>query len=134
MTQSHYPPVAHVLVADDEPAVRRFASRVLQAEGFEVHEAEDGLEALALVCDGRVPIDILVTDVVMPGLNGVELMQRLETTHSGLPVLLMSAYTPEDLRQRGINAPCGMLAKPFTASQLVNLLRHCLGLSYRQGP
>jgi DNA-binding response OmpR family regulator len=48
-------------------------------------------------------------------------------------VLLMSAFTPEDLRQRGIAAPCGMLPKPFTASELLNLVHHCLRRSFRQG-
>jgi two-component system, cell cycle sensor histidine kinase and response regulator CckA len=131
--QPHLPPVAHVLVADDEPAVRRFASRVLLSAGFAVHEAADGREALSLITDGPADIDVVVSDVVMPELNGVELMQRLAITHPHIPVLLMSAYTPEDLQGRGIDPPCGMLPKPFAANDLVNLVHHCLGRSFRQG-
>jgi CheY-like chemotaxis protein len=133
MSKAHHPPVAHVLVVDDEPAVRRFVSRALQAVGLAVHEAEDGLEALSLIREGRAAIDVVVSDVVMPGLNGVELLKELALTHPEIPVLLISAYSPEDLRQRGIAAPCGVLPKPFTAAELVNLVHHCLGRSLRQG-
>src|SRR5919199_1387578 len=79
-----------VLVVDDEAAVRRFAARVLERDGFEVREASDGAEALELVRKFGPEIDAVVTDIVMPRMNGVELMEALSASHPDLPVLLMS--------------------------------------------
>jgi two-component system response regulator FlrC len=115
-----------VLVVDDEPSVRRFAARVLKEEGYHVHEAQDGAEALALLESGASLIDCVVSDVMMPRLNGVELLQALSLRHPGLPVLLMSAYGTAELVERGIAAPCGILAKPFDPDTLVDVVRKCL--------
>ena len=117
---------ARILVVDDEPVVRRFAARVLKDEGFEVLEAADGAEALQLLHD-RVPeVDAVLSDIVMPKLNGVELMQALATTRPLLPVLLMSGYANTQLEGMGIAAPCAVLSKPFAAEQLVEEVRRCL--------
>ena len=117
---------ARILVVDDEPVVRRFATRVLKDEGFEVLEAADGAEALQLLHD-RVPeVDAVLSDIVMPKLNGVELMQALATTRPLLPVLLMSGYANTQLEGMGIAAPCAVLAKPFPAELLIEEVRRCL--------
>ena len=117
---------ARILVVDDEPVVRRFAARVLEDEGFEVLEAADGAEALQLL-HGRVPeVDAVLSDIVMPKLNGVELMQALATTRPLLPVLLMSGYANTQLEGMGIAAPCAVLAKPFPAELLIEEVRRCL--------
>src|SRR3954471_10699951 len=70
-----------VLVVDDETAVRRFAARVLQRDGYQVVEATDGVEALETVRVGGVSFEVVVSDIVMPRLNGVELMQALSESH-----------------------------------------------------
>jgi DNA-binding NtrC family response regulator len=114
-------------VVDDEPLVRRFAARVLEEEGFCVSQAADGLEALGLLQEDVHDFDAVVSDVVMPRLNGVELVQALSSTHPQLPVLLMSGYAGGELEGMGIAAPCGLLAKPFTPERLVAELRRCLG-------
>ena len=113
-----------ILVADDEASIRRFASRALLEEGFAVLEAADGLEALDTVRAGGV--SALVSDVVMPRLNGVQLMEALARSHPQLPVVLMSGYAPIQLEGMGIAAPCSVLAKPFTAERLVEEVRRCL--------
>jgi len=74
-------------VVDDEPLVRRFAARVLEEEGFLVSQAADGVEALRLLREEVPDVDAIVSDVVMPRLNGVELLQALSSTHPQLPVL-----------------------------------------------
>ena len=79
-----------VLVVDDESAVRRFAVRVLQREGYEVLEAADGHEALEMIRAGQVTVDLIVSDIVMPRVNGVELMQAVAESHPDVPVVLMS--------------------------------------------
>ena len=115
-----------VLVVDDEAAVRRFAARVLQREGFGVAEAIDGLEALEMLRSGSVSADVVVSDIVMPRLNGVELMQALAVSHPQIPVILMSGYATEALKERGIAAPCGIVTKPFPPERLVAEVHRCL--------
>lgn len=117
-------PVSSVLVVDDEGAVRRFAVRVLEREGYSVLEARDGAEALDLIQQGQV-VDVVVSDIVMPRLNGVELMQALSTNEPGIPVILMSGYAPGALAELGIAAPCAILAKPFPAERLLEEVRRC---------
>ena len=114
-----------ILVVDDEPSIRRFAARVLLDEGFAVLEAGDGEQALQIVHAGGV--SVLVSDVVMPRLNGVQLMERLARSHPQLPVVLMSGYATRELQDMGIAAPCALLTKPFAAERLVEEVRRCLG-------
>jgi two-component system, cell cycle sensor histidine kinase and response regulator CckA len=115
-----------ILVVDDESVVRRFAVRVLEAEGFLVSEAADGAEALRLLQEEVPDVDAVVSDIVMPRLNGVELLQVLSSTHPQVPVLLMSGYASGELQSMGIAAPCAILVKPFTPERLVEELRRCL--------
>jgi len=119
------PTSRRILVVDDEPTVRRFASRVLVEGGFLVEEAMDGAAALERVIGGS-PLDAVVSDVVMPRLNGVELMRALAATHPDLPVILMSAYATTQLEGMGIAAPCAILAKPFSGDRLIEEVRRCL--------
>lgn len=116
----------HVLVVDDERAVRRFAARILQQDGHTVYEAADGAEALELIEQGAVPVELVVSDIIMPRLNGVELMKALAVTHPGVPVILMSAYAQGELAERGVAVPCGVVPKPFPAERLVEEVRRCL--------
>ena len=115
-----------VLVVDDEATVRRFTARVLESDGYHVHEARDGLEALALLQADPEAADCVVSDIVMPRLNGVELLQAISVHVPGLPVILMSAYGSMQLADRGIASPCSVLAKPFPPELLLNEVRRCL--------
>jgi DNA-binding NtrC family response regulator len=116
----------YVLVVDDEPMVRWFAARVLREEGFGVHEAGDGAEALELIGAGIADFEIVLSDIVMPRMNGVQLLQWLSTSHPDLPVILMSGYGTAQLAGLGIASPCGVLAKPFTPEALVTEVRRCI--------
>jgi CheY-like chemotaxis protein len=115
-----------VLVVDDESTVRRFACRALREHGFRVHEASDGVEALDLVRSLSDRLDAVVSDIVMPRLNGVELLRELGMVRPELPVILMSGYAGPQLAERGIEAPCSILAKPFSAETLVTEVRRCI--------
>jgi two-component system, cell cycle sensor histidine kinase and response regulator CckA len=117
---------ASVLVVDDEAAVRRFAARVLEREGYAVVEASDGMEALEVVRMDGVSIEVVVSDIVMPRLNGVELMQALSESHPNLPVILMSGYATAALTELGIAAPCSILAKPFPPERLLAEVQRCI--------
>jgi DNA-binding NtrC family response regulator len=118
---------APILVVDDETAVRRFAARVLERDGFEVLEAIDGAQALEMVRDQRVSVEAVVSDIVMPRMNGVELMDALSTSHPEVPVILMSGYATAALSEMGIASPCSILPKPFPAERLLAEVHRCIG-------
>ena len=107
-----------ILIVDDEPTVRRFASRVLREAGYGVKEAVDGLDALSLIRSG----------VVEPRMNGVELLKSLSLECPRLPVILMSGYDMNQLTRLGILSPCGVLPKPFPPARLLAEVRRCISL------
>lgn len=117
---------APILVVDDETAVRRFAVRVLRREGYEVAEATDGVEALEVVRARAGSFAVVVSDIVMPRLNGVELLQALAESYSYLPVILISGYATSALAELGIATPCGILPKPFPAERLLAEVQRCI--------
>jgi CheY-like chemotaxis protein len=109
----------HVLVVDDEPAVRRFTARALEGEGYQVHTAKDGVEALELVGTLHRRLGLIITDVVMPRLDGVGLLRTVSASHPALPVILMSGYATAHLFDLGLAAPCAVLGKLFSVEALV---------------
>ncbi|MEA2713534.1 MAG: two-component system, cell cycle sensor histidine kinase and response regulator CckA [Gemmatimonadales bacterium] len=118
--------VVSVLVVDDEAAVRRFACRVLERAGYGVFEAIDGVEALELIQGQALVLDLVVSDIVMPRMNGVELMQALSVSRPGLAVILMSGYATTALSELGIVAPCSIVTKPFSAERLLAEVYRCI--------
>jgi two-component system, cell cycle sensor histidine kinase and response regulator CckA len=118
--------VVSVLVVDDEAAVRRFACRVLERAGYGVLEAIDGVEALEVIQGQTVVLELVVSDIVMPRMNGVELMQALSVSRPALAVILMSGYATAALSERGIVAPCSILTKPFSAERLLAEVDRCI--------
>ena len=115
-----------IIVVDDDELVRRLTSRILAEEGFEVLEAEDGDEAMQLAERYGREIALVVSDIVMPRLNGIELLERLSRWRPSLPVVLMSGYTSQELLDRALTAPCGILHKPFDPERLLEEVRRCL--------
>lgn len=115
-----------IIVVDDDAAVRRIASRILSEEGFRVLEASDGDEAIRIAERHGPDIGLVVTDIVMPRLNGIELLERLSRIQPALPVVLMSGYTSNELMGRALVAPCGILRKPFAPEALIDEVRRCL--------
>jgi len=110
---------ATVLLVEDEPALRELAAVILEGEGYRVLQASDGGEAIVVAERHRGPIDLLVTDVVMPRLSGPELAERLRSLRPELEVLYMSGYNDSRLLTRGVEeANVHLLAKPFTPDQL----------------
>ena len=108
-----------VLLVEDEPAVRLMASRALQQYGYRVIEAADGREAMRLLEGNERSIHLVVTDVVMPGMDGPELARRAHRLRPGLPVLFMSGYTDDEIVRRGLlEAGQPFLQKPFTPEAL----------------
>ena len=120
------PPV--VLVVEDEASVLRLVRRVLEAEGMVVMSAQDAEEALLLASQHPGVIDLLLTDVVMPGLNGLELARRVVAERPLLKVLFMSGYADHAAVQRDIiDAGRPFLQKPFAPDRLLARAKEVLG-------
>lgn len=109
-----------ILLAEDQEMVRRVTRAFLEAQGYAVVEAEDGRSALAVLESGASQFDLLIADVIMPQMGGVELAARARDREPGLRVLLMSGYAEPALAHRGEYAPgTALLKKPFTARELL---------------
>jgi two-component system, cell cycle sensor histidine kinase and response regulator CckA len=120
-------PPATILVVEDEEEVRALARDVLEMNGFRVLEALDVADATRLAQTHPGTIDLLITDVVMPGTSGPELARRLRAHRPGLRVLCMSGY-PEHMDGR-VDGEAGWnawLQKPFTPDVLMRKVRDCL--------
>jgi PAS domain S-box-containing protein len=116
-----------VLVVEDEEAVRVLARRVLMSRGYRVLEAGNADQALALAGGGKERIDLLLTDVVMPGMGGPALAERLVHARPDLRVLYISGYAEEAIQRHGaLPAGGALLEKPFTADELAHRVRETL--------
>ncbi|HET8622461.1 MAG TPA: PAS domain S-box protein, partial [Gemmatimonadales bacterium] len=119
-----------VLVVEDEALVRDFACRFLQGEGYVTIEAEDGYNAIQVLRADPDPVDLVLSDVVMPRMGGRELAGQLAQLRPGLPVLFMSGYTNDEIMRRGLLEPgAPFLAKPFSPETLSAKVRDVLDQS-----
>src|SRR5438477_7042753 len=116
-----------VLLAEDEPAVRAIARQALERQGYTVLAAPSGADALALAAQHGATIDLLLTDVVMPGMSGRDLADRLTAQRPGIRVLYMSGYTDNAIVRHGMLEPgLAYLQKPFRPDALVRKVREVL--------
>lgn len=116
-----------VLVVDDDPDVAEVVKDILASRGYRVMTAHDSGDALLLVDAHHDPIDLLLADVLMPGLNGQDLVESVRARWPRMRVLLMSGYALEDLAARGLlplDAP--LLRKPLTVESLISAVRDAL--------
>jgi CheY-like chemotaxis protein len=117
-----------ILLVEDDAGVRGLARLVLRRRGYTVLEARDGMEALAIASDYPGSIDLLITDVVLPGMNGRELAASLVSGQPGLKVLYMSGYTDDEVLRLGIlEKDVPFLQKPLTPGSLARKVRDVLG-------
>jgi two-component system, cell cycle sensor histidine kinase and response regulator CckA len=116
-----------VLLVEDEDAVRRLASRVLMRSGYNVLTAASGEAAIEVAASYDGPIDLLMTDVVMPGMSGRELAELLMPRHAGMRLLYASGYTEDAIIRHGVSSQgTAFLEKPFTPSALLRKVREVL--------
>ena len=112
-----------VLLVEDEESVRQLVRETLVARGYIVLEAENGESALALAGRQQAPIDMLITDVVMPGMSGRELARTLCSSRPTTKILYLSGYTEDMLVEDGIDPNAAFLQKPFTLQALLRKVR-----------
>jgi CheY-like chemotaxis protein len=114
-------------VVEDNESVRRLLCTILSGHGYKVLEAAEPADALSLIALESEPIALLVTDVVMPGMSGRELAERLHATRPELPVLFISGYTDDAIMKHGVlERGVQFLEKPFTPLGLLRKVRTVL--------
>jgi two-component system cell cycle sensor histidine kinase/response regulator CckA len=117
-----------ILLVEDEEAVRAFSARVLRNKGYEVLEAGSGESALEVFREHAASIDLIVTDVVMPRMDGPTLIRHLREARQDLKVIFISGYTEDAFRQRlGEDADIHFLPKPFSLKQLAAKVKDVMG-------
>jgi two-component system cell cycle sensor histidine kinase/response regulator CckA len=114
-----------VLVVEDEEAVRLIVRRVLESQGYAIIEARDGNDALRVCGERGNDIDLVLSDVIMPGMGGRELARALASSRPTLPILFMSGYNDDGELATG-GEDRGVLAKPFTSETLARQVREAL--------
>jgi PAS domain S-box-containing protein len=116
-----------ILVVEDQSAVREFIARVLMSSGYQVLTAPDGKGAIAVAQRFSGPIHIVLTDVVMPGMNGCDLIEELKLIRPTIQPILMSGYAEDVIARRGaLNPGVAHITKPFTPNFLVSRMRELL--------
>jgi len=116
-----------ILVVDDNSPVRQILERMLTISGYQVVLAQNGREALDLFTSADREIDLVISDVIMPGMNGRELMERIETLRPGTPFIMMSGYTENVIhREYELDPGVEFLQKPATMDETLAAVRRLL--------
>jgi CheY-like chemotaxis protein len=117
--------VVRVLVADDDQYLLALVASLLRSEGFLVREATNGADLLALVAE-ESQADLVLTDVQMPGISGLEVLSLMQRHHPDVPVILMTGFATNLLReQAAVKGAAAVLSKPFRSAKLLELVaRH----------
>ena len=117
-----------VLLVEDEDPVRKFGARALRNKGYKVIEAESGEAALEVIRNAAEKIDLLITDVVMPRLDGPGLAREVREIRSDIKVIFMSGYAEDEFRQRlDSDSDIAFLSKPFSLTQLAIKVKEVIG-------
>jgi two-component system alkaline phosphatase synthesis response regulator PhoP len=117
--------MATILVVDDEPTILTLCQRILELGGYEVLTASGGEEALRTLQNRA--IDLALLDIMMPGLNGIELAARIKKTYSDLPTVLMTGYSLREIQHVvGPHNPYRVIWKPFKTESLLQMIENVL--------
>ena len=125
--------VQTILLVDDHTVVRKLVHALLTMQGYQVLEAAHGAEALQQATAYQGPIHLLLTDLMMPGMNGRELAEKIAAQRPKIPVVFMSGYTKDELARQGIaNHSVPFVAKPFTLETLTRAVKAAMEAARRQ--
>ena len=115
-----------VLLVEDEIPVRELVSRMLGNEGHTVLKASNGEDALRLCEKHPTDIDLLLSDVVMPGMSGAELVEKVSAMRPLIKSLYMSGYADETVVRHGLLEGANVVKKPFTKAELIETIQHVM--------
>ena len=118
---------ATILLAEDDPVMRRLTRKMLEGHGYKVLEAEDGKAALDVIGADHASVDLILADVVMKGITGPELVLRVIDSHPAIKVVYMSGYTGELVASQSLDSAIRLLEKPFTRADLLKAVDAALG-------
>jgi CheY-like chemotaxis protein len=113
-----------ILLVEDEKRARELLVRILRHAGYAVKEAADGLEALSLL--ENLPCDLVVSDILMPKLNGYALAARIRAKWPNMPIILTSGYLPQDAAKTMMNGSVEFIPKPLDADALIPIIRRLM--------
>jgi len=113
-----------ILLVDDEERYREVLARVLTKAGYEVVEASDGIEALSLL--EKLKIDLVLSDILMPGLNGYALVARLRAKWPSMPVILTTGFLSQDAAKNMMNGSVEFIPKPIDIAELIAMIERLL--------
>jgi DNA-binding NtrC family response regulator len=115
-----------ILLVDDEPLVSSICETVLRRHNFEPIVAGNGAEGLAIYRARHEEICLVLSDVSMPEMGGLEMVRRILETHAYANVILMSGYNPEHIVPADLRGVCSVIGKPFRAAGLIEAVKKCL--------
>jgi len=120
----------NILIVDDDLTQLETLRRGLRSKGYNVLEASSGKDALNFLQDGKTDqIHLILTDYVMPEMNGIDLLKKIREKSNSLPVIIMTAYVKNDLLLNIMRLNCNsIIEKPFTLNQLNGEIQKCLGI------
>jgi len=121
-----------ILLVEDEEPVLEIVRKLLGLNRYLVIEAHDGYQALAICQDYSDVIDLMITDIIMPQMNGIELAKRARILRPAMKVLFMSGYVPAYLQQHGFTDDMVLLPKPFGLEDLVLKIRAARNATFSQ--
>ena len=116
------PEAKTILLVEDDALMRRLTRKMLEEHGYKVLEAADGTAALEVIASGQASIHLTLTDVVMKGMNGPELVLRMIDSYPAMKVVYMSGYTGELVAHQGVDGGIRLLEKPFTRAELLRTI------------
>jgi signal transduction histidine kinase len=120
-------PTRRILMCEDDAAVRQLVRRLLDQQDYDVLEAETPARAIELAREHRGSIDLVLSDIVMPVMNGIQLVRAVREIQPGVPALLVSGYAAGAVGAEGLGDDCAFLEKPFSPAQLYARLHDLLG-------
>ena len=115
-----------ILVVEDQAVMRHLCVDVLQRHGFDAIVATNGREGIQLYRERHEEISLVLSDIVMPLMNGIEMVQNILDMHSQAKVILMSSFTVAHIITGTLKRVCTVIEKPFTSDQLVEAVTRCL--------
>ena len=125
--------MARILIAEDDPAVRQFVARALMHDGHEVHTSDDGLQAIEDL--GEETYDLLITDIVMPGLDGIALALKAAKEYPDMAILMMTGFAAERQRAHNLDALIHeVVPKPFSLKQICEAAAEALAMRDIKSP